>query len=136
MTGRPSKFTPKLAQEICDRLSEGEPLAEICRDAGMPHPSTVRDWALRNEGLSRAIAGARENGEDRISVNIRRVAKGDAGYSTGDVQRDKLIIDTDLKLLAKWNPKKYGDKIQHGGDPDNPIKTDNKIEVVHVKPSA
>jgi hypothetical protein len=36
---------------------------------------------------------------------------GDGGESTNDVQRDKLIIETDLKLLAKWNPKKYGDKV-------------------------
>ena len=28
------------------------------------------------------------------------------------MQRDKLIIDTDLKLLAKWSPRLYGDKVQ------------------------
>lgn len=108
-TGRPSDYTPELAAEICARLAEGEPLAEICREGGMPHPSTVRRWARESEALSLAIADAREDGEERISMNARRTAKGDPGFSTGDVQRDKLVIDTDLKLLAKWNPKKYGD---------------------------
>jgi hypothetical protein len=28
------------------------------------------------------------------------------------IEHRKLRIDTRLKLLAKWNPKKYGDKIQ------------------------
>ena len=112
MTGRPSDYTSEIAQEICDKLAEGISLAEICRREDMPHPSTVRRWAKSNEALSLAIADAREDGEERITANIRRTARGDDGYSTGDVQRDKLIIDTDLKLLAKWNPKKYGEKIQ------------------------
>jgi hypothetical protein len=34
------------------------------------------------------------------------------------VEHRKLRIDTRLKLLAKWNPKKYGDKqaIEHSGE--------------------
>jgi hypothetical protein len=134
MTGRPSDYTKEIAQTICERLSEGEPLAEICRDPGMPHPSTVRRWATKNDGLSIAIAHAREDGEDRISANIRRTAKGDPEFSSGDVQRDKLIIDTDLKLLSKWNPKKYGDKQIIGGDPENPVKTETNLTVTFVKP--
>jgi hypothetical protein len=27
-----------------------------------------------------------------------------------------LRVDTRLKLLAKWNPKKYGERIEHTGD--------------------
>ena len=123
--GRPTSYTPELLKIICDRLAEGEPLAEICRDKGMPHPSTVRSWGKKNEAVSLLIADAREDGEERITANIRRTAKGDAGFSTNDVQRDKLIIDTDLKLLAKWNPKKYGEKLAIGGDPDmSSIKTE------------
>jgi len=118
--GRPSDYTPEAAREICVRLAEEEPLAEICRDSGMPHPSTVRRWAANNEALSLAIADAREDGEDRITANIRKTAKGDPEFSSGDVQRDKLIIDTDLKLLAKWNPKKYGDKTVLSNDPESP----------------
>jgi len=35
----------------------------------------------------------------------------------------KLKIDTRLKLLAKWNPKKYGDTLDltHKGDPAAPV---------------
>jgi hypothetical protein len=121
MTGRPSDYTPEIAQEICDKLADGIPLAEICRADHMPHPSTVRNWAKANEALSLAIADAREDGEERITADIRRTARGDEGYSTGDIQRDKLIIDTDLKLLAKWNPKKYGEKTTLANDPENPL---------------
>lgn len=122
MTGRPTTFTPEIAQEICDKLAEGIPLAEICRGEGMPNPSTVWRWCKGNETLSQAIACAREDGEERITADLRRTAKGDPGYSTGDIQRDKLIIDTDLKLLAKWNPKKFGDKTLHANpDGETPL---------------
>jgi hypothetical protein len=34
----------------------------------------------------------------------------------------KLQIETRLKLLAKWNPKKYGDRTTLAGDAEAPIK--------------
>jgi hypothetical protein len=37
------------------------------------------------------------------------------------VQRSKLRIETRLKLLAKWNPKKWGDRLQVAGDAENPL---------------
>ena len=109
--GRPTKRTPEVVEAICKRLSIGEPLASICRDVGVAH-NTVWEWRQRDTKLSEAIARAREAGEDAIAENLREVARGGAG-STGDVQRDKLVIDTDLKLLAKWNPRKWGEKLQH-----------------------
>lgn len=118
--GRPSKLTPAVLQTITDRLSKGEPLAVICRDEGMPHDSTVRDWMAKDESVSLAIARAREQGEESIAWRLRDVARGGEG-SSGDVQRDKLIVDTDLKLLAKWNPRKWGDRIQHANDPTDPM---------------
>jgi hypothetical protein len=36
-------------------------------------------------------------------------------------QHRRLQIETRLKLLAKWNPRKYGDKTVLAGDPDAPL---------------
>jgi hypothetical protein len=33
-TGRPSKYTKEMAEDICQQLSEGIPLREICRQEG------------------------------------------------------------------------------------------------------
>lgn len=113
--GRTSTYTDSIADEICIRLSEGEPLAEICRDAHMPAVRTVSDWKEANESFSANFARAREEGFDAIAARVRRTARGkkaeEGGDSSGDVLRDKLIIDTDLKLLAKWDYKRYGDRI-------------------------
>jgi hypothetical protein len=97
-----------MLEAIGNRLGQGEPLTVICRDIGICD-DTVRNWMAGDDDVSRAIARAREDGEQSISSRLRATARGN-GDSTGDVQRDKLIIDTDLKLLAKWNPKKWGDK--------------------------
>lgn len=126
---QPSKRTADVEAEIIRRLSAGEPLAVICRDEHLPTSSTWREWCRADEALDIAHARARDDGYDLIAVRLRSTARGktetDGGDSSGDVQRDKLIIDTDLKLLAKWDPKRYGEKVAHvGGDEgDEPIKT-------------
>lgn len=129
--GRPSKFTQAILNELCERLSKGEPLAVICRDAHMPDPSTVWDWRQRDEAVSQAIARAREDGEDSIAADCLLIADDASGdYRLGEkgllvdtdhIQRSKLRIETRLKLLAKWNPKKWGERLQHANDPESPM---------------
>lgn len=125
--GRPSKYTPELVEEICERLSKGEPLAQICRDEGMPGYRTVYDWADAHPDVSASIARAREEGEEAIAVSVldiidttpERVATkfGDQ-VDSGDVANRKMRAEYRLKLLAKWNPKKWGERIDHtsGGE--------------------
>ena len=111
-----SKLSPDKVQAIGERLAGGEPLAAICRDIGICD-DTVRNWMAKDKELSRDIARAREDGESAIAHRLRLTARGQ-GDSSGDVQRDKLIVDTDLKLLAKFNPKRWGDKVEtvHSGE--------------------
>lgn len=96
-------------------MSEGEPLEEICRShVKFPSSGTVRAWMAAHPAFSADIARARLDGFDAIARRARLTARG-KGDSSGDVQRDKLIVETDLKLLAKWDPKRYGDRINVDG---------------------
>lgn len=118
---RPSQYSEAIVKLICEKLCEGIPLEEICRMDNMPSATTIHSWKGKNrpesvpESVSEDIACAREIGYDTIAARTRQTARGH-GDSTQDVQRDKLIIDTDLKLLSKWT-KKYSDKqeIEHSG---------------------
>ncbi|MFD1121842.1 hypothetical protein ACFQ2T_04955 [Methylophilus flavus] len=81
--------------------------------------------------LSTRFARAREDGHDAIAEETMQIAddgtndwmenKSKEGEIVGwklngeHVQRSKLRIETRLKLLAKWNPKKYGDKVELSG---------------------
>jgi hypothetical protein len=124
-----------LITEICQRLSLGEPLAQICRDLHMPDRTTVFDWAKENESISQRIAHARIEGFDAIADECLEIAdkstddfkpsaQGPA-FNPEHVQRSKLRVETRLKLLAKWDPKRYGDKqqVEHSGS----INTANTI---------
>ena len=140
--GRPSKYTPEIAAEICMRLSNGEPLRQICRDDGFPAWQTVYDWMYRDDelgeagvGLSGAIAHARDLGYDAMAEECLIIAdtpklgerqvmddKGSTITVEDMLGHRKLQIETRLKLLAKFNPKKYGDKLALAGDAENPLK--------------
>ena len=137
-TGRPSTYDPETAHKICEMLSDGIPLRQICRMDGMPPWRTVYSWMARDEDLSAHIARAREVGYDAIAEECLQIADtpqlgqkqvmSDEGATTtieDMLGHRKLQIETRLKLLAKWRPEKYGDKTLIAGDPNGaPIKTE------------
>lgn len=135
--GAHSTFTQEKADEIALRLSNGEPLRQICRDESMPCWVTVYNWMDERPEFHALIARARARGEDSIAAECMEIADDsrndyiDKLNAEGEVvgqqlnaehvQRSKLRIETRLKLLAKWNPKKYGDRTVLAGDPDAPL---------------
>lgn len=119
--GRPTIRTPEIVEEVIRRVSEGELLVDVLRAEGMPGKTTWGDWCRGDEALADRFARARDDGEDAMAAGIRQIARGGAG-SSGEVARDKLIVDTELKLLAKFNPKRWGDRTTLAGDPEAPLQ--------------
>lgn len=134
--GRPSKYTKEIAEQICQQLSEGIPLREICRQDGMPAWRTIYDWMYRDKELAAAIAHARDLGYDNLAEECLHIADNIVMGSIKTIDDEggitvrhedmlghrKLQIETRLKLLAKFNPKKYGDSMTHKGDANNPLE--------------
>ena len=125
--GRPTKRTPAIEQEIVERIAQGQTLRSICldNDKRFPEWRTVYDWMEADPDFSARIARARETGHDAIAEealaianqplpgieteedehgNVTKIKRGDM------LGHRKLQIETRLKLLAKWNPKKYGER--------------------------
>jgi hypothetical protein len=139
MTGRPSSFTQEIADEICERLAKGEPLTSICRDERMPATRTVSDWKAAHETFSADFARAREEGFDAIAEQCLQIADETSqdtkivGEDEREVcnsewiSRSKLRVETRLKLLAKWDPKRYGEKVttEVTGADGGPIQMDD-----------
>lgn len=131
-TGRPTKWTQEIEDEICARLSRGEPLRAICRTEGFPEWVTVYNWMERSEALSLRVARAREHGVEAIAqdtlamidappqvvVDNNGVSRIDPAY----VQWTKLRTEQRMKLLACWSPNRYGNRVQVAGDKENPLQ--------------
>jgi hypothetical protein len=111
--------TPALLDEIIERVSLGEPLAQVCREERMPNVNTVARWMADDRDFEQRFARARAVGYDAIAAECMKICDEE---NIEDVQRAKLRVETRLKLLAKWDPKRYGDRLQHTGDGGGPIQ--------------
>jgi len=144
--GRPSNYDPKIARIICEQLSEGIPLRQICREnEGFPAWRTVYDWMGRNPDLSASIARARDIGYDAIAEECLHIADNQtiteritetedpktkailrSVIRSDDVNARRLQVETRLKLLAKFHPTKYGDRVAiEGVEGGAAIKTED-----------
>lgn len=138
---RPSDYTPALAAEICRRISDGESLRGVCRDDSMPCTSTVMKWAAEKPEFSEQYAKAREFliehwAEDILEIAddgrndwMERYAKDaegnpDKGWQVNGehIQRSRLRSDNRKWLLARLAAKKYGDKLELGGEVNHNVR--------------
>jgi hypothetical protein len=141
--GRPSLFTQAIADRICAQLSQGIPLAEICRSEGYPAVRTISLWREKRPAFDAAYARARDEGFDAIAADCLRIAddtSNDTVVVGNDenareapnsewIARSKLRIETRLRLLSKWDPKRYGEKLAVGGADDlPPVQTESKSD--------
>jgi hypothetical protein len=122
----PAKKTPKLIEEVLSRIAQGETLASLGRELNF-HPTSWSQWVHDDEDLAIAYAQARDVGADVIADDVLRIidaepervveldadGKPTAGrLDSAGVAWARNRAEFRLKLLAKWAPKKYGDKQQ------------------------
>jgi len=116
--GRPSKFNQELADEICHRLSLGQTMASICNDSHMPDYGTLWRWTRENGDFQEESARARETGTHALADQCIAIADD----PTLDPADKRIRIDTRIRLIGKWNQKKYGDKIEVEANQSNNIR--------------
>lgn len=124
--GRASTYTQEAADEIIERLSKGEPLAVICRDEHMPDVRTVSNWKRAHPEFGERFGDARDDGFDAIAAESLTIVDEEPEYTNtehgskvdpGYVAWQKNRAEQRLKLLAKWDPRRYGElqKVEHSG---------------------
>lgn len=104
-------------------VAQGKTLRDFCRQDGMPSFHAIYDWLDKNEEAQRRFAHARDVGADIIAeegldiLDQFPLATADGKIDSAHVAWLKNRFEGRLKLLAKWNPKKYGDKqtLNHEG---------------------
>jgi len=107
---RKSLNEASIKQQIVERIYDGQPLRQICREAGMPSFRTVYYWLDNDADFARQMQKARETGFEAIAEDCLSIADETLAGSD-DVARNKLRIHTRLQLLSKWS-NKYSDRQQ------------------------
>lgn len=137
-TGRPSKYTAALGDQICEWIASGRSLLSWVKSSN-DHPAyeTVRRW-LRDdrkenpedegeEGFRAKHARAREDQADLHADHILELSERmERAIKTRD--RDEIAPLTAAAHERKWlaskmRPKVYGDKqqVEHSGDESKPV---------------
>jgi hypothetical protein len=126
MNGNP--ITAEMRADTLVRIADGQTMASICRQPDYPARQTmVTHFSLKPEWQD-AYRQARRDGFDAIAEDLfELMAKpyetvGETGkIDPAVVQARKLEVDGKLKLLAKWDPIRYGELLKLSGDPSNPF---------------
>jgi hypothetical protein len=115
--GRPKEQVPQeVVQELIEWVQAGGTIRGWAAQPGKVSFSTVYNWAEKDDEFSTRLAKARESSCHALAEECLIISntRPDEPLTLG---WHKLRIDTNLRLMAKWNPAKYGDRQQldHAG---------------------
>jgi hypothetical protein len=142
--GRPSSYTKELGDYICSRLAGGESLRNICKDSDTPSLQTVYSWLSKNPQFLDQYARAREDQADTLADEIVAIADEqpelievrdkegnliDHKLDSAFLAWQKNRIDARKWTAMKLKPKKYGDRVVHAGDDENPLVMEQNLNV-------
>lgn len=129
-------YTPELGAKVCECLASGKSLLATCRELGISYEQ-ARSWERLEPEHATNSARAREVGCHALADECLEIAdesssdymqRGDVEVTNNEaIQRSRLRIDTRMRLIGKWLPNIYGEKVAVGGDPDAPIKHTIKV---------
>lgn len=103
------RLQPEEWDWVIDRIRDGDTDANIARHFGLSS-GAIAVKRREDPEFRQRYFDALEDAMVAIAQDTMAVARGVEGYSSGDVQRDRLIVETDLKLASKFAKKILGDK--------------------------
>jgi len=123
--GRPTKYSPELADRICEIVaSNPEGLPRLCKKfPELPSYETINQWRWKHPKFADNYAQAKRNQAELMAEAIEDVAQDliDISYvdehgvkrlDSGMVAQARLVIDSRKWLASKLAPKIYGDRQQ------------------------
>lgn len=131
----PDEYRPDALDYLCEQIMLGTPLHVICADALMPNQRWIVRKLNSDAGFKQKFIEAQRVRALTESSSLIDIADGDRHqrltrseeryddergevymlhhYEASDTARDKLRIDTRMKLLAKLEPTVFGDRVEH-----------------------
>lgn len=138
-TGRPTDYTPELAEKICKAVSAWPgSLLKLCRERDdFPNQDTIYDWIRKKKDFSDMWWSAKElqanvMGEDILATTEEMAAIADESeydlsedgqgrsiVNTEHIQRSKLRVDARDKaiahkkfIMARIGPRRWANKAE------------------------
>ncbi len=132
--GRPSLYTPEMADRICEVLALGKSMRVACDGDDMPCESAAWRWLSQYDDFKEKYARAKMAAADVYAEEILQIADDGSNdtYKDADglekvnhdhIQRSKLRVDSRKWLSSKLAPKKYGDRMDIGNADGKPFAT-------------
>lgn len=119
--GRPTIYSTKLAEEICNKIaSTSDGLKKLCAEnPHWPNKDTIFSWLKNNKDFSDQYARAKRSQIECVVDELLEIADNDSNDSMVNadgqiiinsqaVQRARLRVDTRKWLACKLVPKIYG----------------------------
>lgn len=128
-TGRPTKYTQKLANDICSQLVEGNSLRKVCDGKGMPTVRTIYNWFAIHDDFLQQYARAKVESGDSDADKIEDIAEK-VLTEHYDPAAARVAIDAFKWTAGKKKPKKYGDyrQVEHSGAVKLSDMTDDQLK--------
>jgi hypothetical protein len=122
--GRPTKYTPEIADKICSKIVVGRSLRSICLDEDMPDLVTIYSWLrLYQDFLKQydVATGERTETQQEMLIEmgdkaIEHAESSDPKAAGAIVSAYKLKADNLKWSMSKMKPKKYGEKLDLTSD--------------------
>lgn len=129
--GRPHGYTEEKALEICELVADGQSINKISKMPGMPTRSTILKWFRDVPEFSDMYVRAKEIGFEVLADEIIDIADAAENIKTEELRRHQLMIETRKWLLAKLQPRKYGDRLTQEivGDANNPVHVEQRTQM-------
>lgn len=123
--GRPSTYTPEMADEICDTIAcTSKGLRRLCKEnPHWPPEKIIMQWRIKNHDFSAQYTRAKTNQIETLVDSLLTISEDSSNDYVEDeegklicnrdhIARCRLRVDTIKWLAGKLAPKIYGDKIQ------------------------
>lgn len=140
MAGQPTIFSEEIANKLFTQIATtSKSLRTICKDPDMPCVATILNWLAEGDkedgkpefkAFLAQYARAREQQADFLAEEILEIAddgsndlmtvtRGDTTYEQENKEvtnRSKLRVEARKWIASKLKPKKYGDRLDLGGE--------------------
>lgn len=124
---RPRYDKSAILKRLMKWVASGKTLLEFCEQDGTPTSTTLYKWIDEDPLVVADYRQALAHGYDQIAQECKAISdRGDES----DVKHRKLQISTRLQLLARWDPKRYSERLTLADDPDNPRRVRSDIEIM------